>query len=276
MQNRSWNMSGLLAAVLCAGMLAATARDAHAAINVGITPATATVQAGSEFDVFLDITSAGSAFNGFSVVLSYNPAVLTLLPTVPSSLQEGCLMTGGCSAACGNTFHEFIAAGDSIAVNDYLFCNQITLSAPGHLYRLRFRAPVTAQTTSISIRRATFYNAGLLVNPVNTANTTIQIPQSLGVGDDIAALRTLRVEPNPAFGRLQLVLEDGKSGLAQIDIMDLQGRVVRHWGPVWLGPHARVEWNGIDSAGKQAAGGLYLARIQRGTQIQTSHFVLLR
>ncbi len=276
MQNRSWNMSGLLAALLCAGLLTASARGAHAAIAVAVRPDPPVVQIGTEFDVDLDITRTGSAFNGFSVVLSYDPAVLTLLPTSPLSLQEGCLMTGSCSAACGNTFHEFVAAGDSIVVNDYLFCNQVSLSAPGHLYRLRFRGPATVQTTSISLRRATFYNAGVLVNPVNKTNGTIQFVVSLGVGDGIAAPRTLRVEPNPAFGRLQLVLEDGKSGLAQVDIMDLQGRVVRRLGPLWLGPRARVEWNGTDSAGSPAAGGLYLARIQRGSTVQTSHFVLLR
>lgn len=265
----------LLAVLLGLSWLSVTP-DARAAIALSVTPNTVTMTGGTEFDVQLAIPSTGSAFNGFSVVLQYNPAVLTLLPKTPSVLQEGCLMTGGCSAACGTTFHQFIAAGDSIVVNDYLFCNQTTLTGPGALYTLRFRASNGGASTAISVRRVSFFNAGVLVTPVNVTNSSITITSALGVGDEPGAAHALRIEPNPSFGRLQLVVEDGGTGLTEADIIDLQGRVVRHLGPVWVGPRGRIEWDGTDQGGARAAGGVYLARLRRGGRVETSRFTLLR
>jgi hypothetical protein len=276
MPDRKLNPQRWLATLVCACALAGAARTAHAGVTVGLSPATGVVPPGGEFDVTLDIKTAGSSFNGFSVVLSYDPAVLTLLPMVPTNMQEGCLMTGVCSKACGNTFHQFAAAGDSILVNDYLFCNAIALTGPGHLYQLHFRASSSAQLTSISIRRATFYNAGVLVTPVQTSGASLQIPTNVGVGDGAPVTHTLRVEPNPAHGRMQLVIDDGATGAVQADILDLQGRLVRSLGSATLGPRARLDWDGADRDGKPAPGGLYLARIQRGGKVQTSRFILLR
>src|SRR5436190_23939472 len=87
--------------------LASTASPARAAVSVGLTPASQTVTPGTDFDLFIDITSAGSAFNGFDAVVTFNPAALTFLPLAPTTLQQGCLMTGSCSSACGSTFHLF-------------------------------------------------------------------------------------------------------------------------------------------------------------------------
>jgi len=134
---------------------------ARAGIKVGLTPPIQNVAPGADFDVFLDITEAGSAFNGFDAVISYNPAALTFLPLAPTSSQQGCLMTGGCSAACGSTFHLFSAAGDSLSVSDVLLCNQVFLTGPGHLYKLRFHASNTVQITHVNFRSTSFYNAGL-------------------------------------------------------------------------------------------------------------------
>ncbi len=276
MPYRQWTSHRWLTAILCACLFAMGAHTAHASISVGLTAPTQTLLPGTDFDVFVDLTSAGSPFNGFSVVLRYDPAVLTLLPTLPSSLQEGCLMTGECSLACGNTFHQFAAASDSIVVNDYLFCNQVSLTGPGRLYRLRFHSANNAHTTQVEIRRATFYNAGLLVTPVIAAGATILFPSNLGVGDGSLAAQSLRVEPNPAFGRLNLVLEGVGSGLVQAEIMDVQGRVVRRLGPALQGAHTRVEWDGMDADGSRAPGGLYLARIRRGGRVLTTRFVLIR
>lgn len=265
-----------LYAILLGLLLVGPASVAHAAVALSVTPNTTTVPGGSEFDVELTIPSAGSAFNGFSVVLQYDPAVLTLLPQTPSVLQEGCLMNGGCSAACGNTFHQFVASGDSIVVNDYLFCNQTSITGAGSLYKLRFRAANSAHVTAITVRRVRFYNAGVLVAPVNVTNSTITVSSALGVGDTPGAVHALRIEPNPSFGRMQLVVEDGSTGLTEADILDLQGRVVRHLGPVWVGPRGRIEWDGTDASGSRVSGGVYLARLKRGGKVETSRFTVLR
>jgi hypothetical protein len=252
------------------------AGSAHADVGAGLTPAAQFVAPGADFDVNLDITSAGAAFNGFAVVLSYDRAVLSLVPLVPSALQEGCLMTGGCSAACGTTFDQFASAGDSVTVSDVLFCNQVVVNGPGHLYKVRFHAVGGPQITHVTIRRATFYNGGLFVAPVHTTDMTVVVTTALAVGDAPGSARALRVEPNPSRGAVRLVFEDVSGGLAQVDILDLQGRMVRRLGPLWLGAHARVEWDGTADDGRHVAGGSYLARIRRGGRVEASPFVLLR
>src|SRR5512143_2432122 len=111
---------GLRRLLPCALLLAAACGSAHAGVEVALSPASLTVTPGSEFDLEIRVTSAGSSFNGFDAVVGYDPAALTFLPASPLSLQQGCLMTGECSAACGNTFHQFSSGGDSLRVNDVL------------------------------------------------------------------------------------------------------------------------------------------------------------
>jgi hypothetical protein len=261
---------------LCALALAGAAGSARAAVSVALTPATQTVTPGTDFDVFVDLTSAGSAFNGFDLVVSFDPAALTLLPMSPPTLQQGCLMTGSCSGACGSTFHAFNAAGDSAAVSDVLLCNNFSLTGPGRIYHLRFHATTTVQVTQLDLRRARFYNAGLFVNPVSTASCQVGIGVNLAVGEPGPGLaRPLRVEPNPSFGRVNLVSEDDVAGLVEAEIVDLQGRLVQRIGPAWLGPHARLGWNGLDASGTRAPAGLYLVRVRRGAQVQNARVILL-
>ncbi len=261
---------------LCVLALSGAAGSARADVNVALTPATQTVTPGTDFDVFVDVTSAGSAFNGFDLVVSFDPAALTPLPSAPTTLQQGCLMTGGCSAACGNTFHVFSTAGDSIAVSDVLLCNGVSLTGPGRIYHLRFHASNTQQVTQVNIRRTRFYNAGLFVTPVHTTNGQVGIGVSVGVGPAAPGFaHPLRVEPNPAFGRVNFISDDDVTGLAEADIVDLQGRLMQHVGPSWLGPHARFGWDGRDARGVRAPAGLYLVKLRRGGQLQNARVILL-
>jgi len=266
--------SGLAALALVAA-LATAAPPARATVSVGLTPASQTVTPGTDFDVFFDAVSAGASFNGFDAVVSYDPAALTLVPLAPTSLQQGCLMTGGCSAACGSTFHLFSAAGDSLSVSDVLLCDQIFLTGPGHLYKLRFHASNTPQITHVRVRRTNFYNAGVFVTPVSTADATIGIGITLGVGPagPIGPGR-VRVEPNPSFGRVAFVNEGGDAGLDAIEILDLQGRVVRALVPGGAAA-ARMTWDGRDAHGVPVPPGVYHARIHRGDQMQLTRVVLL-
>src|SRR5215468_1946123 len=70
---------------LTAAALAAVAPIARAAVSAGLTPASQTVTPGTDFDLFFDVTAAGASFNGFDVVVSYDPAALTFVPLSPSS-----------------------------------------------------------------------------------------------------------------------------------------------------------------------------------------------
>jgi len=264
------------AALACALVaLAAGSSPALAAVSVGLTPASQTVTPGTDFDLFIDITVAGPSFNGYDAVVSFAPSALTFVPLAPTSLQQGCLMTGVCSAACGSTFHLFSAAGDSLSVSDVLLCDQIFLTGPGHLYKLRFHASNTAQITHVHVRSANFYNAGLFVTPVTTSDATIGIGITLGVGPSgPAGPGRVRVEPNPSFGRVAFVSEAGESGLDAVDILDLQGRVVRSLVSGG-GAAARVTWDGRDARGMPAPAGVYQARIRRNGRTELTRVVLL-
>jgi len=57
--------------------------------------------------------------------------------------------------------------------------------------------------------------------------------------------------------------------------MDLQGRIVRHLGPVWLDARGRFEWDRSDERGRRAPAGVYLVRVTRGHLTRESRFVLL-
>jgi hypothetical protein len=268
---------GILRALgaLALGVVALTAapRPALAAISVGLTPASQTVTPGTDFDLFIDITSAGSAFNGFDAVVTFDPAALTFVPLAPTSTQQGCLMTGACSAACGNTFHVFAAAGDSLSVSDVLLCNEIFLTGPGHLYKLRFHASNTVQTTHVNFRSVNFYNAGLFVTPVSSSNATIGI----GVNVDApvpASPGRVRVEPNPSFGRVQFVSEGG-TGVERVEILDLQGRLVRSLAPAGSAAGSRLTWDGRDAHGARVPAGVYQARVHRSGRTELTRVVLL-
>ena len=271
---------GVLALAVAA--LVATAPTARAAISAGLTPTSQMVTPGTDFDLFFDVTAAGSQFNGFDVVVSYDPAALTFVPLAPTSLQQGCLMTGGCSAACGSTFHLFSAAADSLSASDVLLCNQTFLTGPGHLYKLRFHASSTVQVTHVLVRRTNFYNAGLFVTPVSTADAAIGIGINVGVGPSgPAAPGRVRVEPNPSFGRVAFVSDargepgEAGSGIVAVEILDLQGRVVRTIAPGAAAATGRLTWDGRDAHGVPVAAGVYQARIHRNGGIESTRVVLL-
>ena len=244
---------------------------------MGLTPASQSVTPGTDFDLFIDVTSAGSAFNGFDAVVSFDPAALTFVPLAPTTAQQGCLMTGACSASCGNTFHLFSAAGDSLSVSDVLLCNQTFLTGPGHLYKLRFHASNTIQITHVLVRHTNFYNAGLFVTPVQTADAVIGIGVTLGVAPTPPSeALNVRVQPSPSFGRVQFVSDAGSDAPTRITLLDLQGRVVRALEPARLGAGARATWDGLDARGVRVAAGVYQARIERGDQVQWTRVVLLQ
>jgi hypothetical protein len=254
----------------------AWASPVPAAVRVGLTPPTQSVTPGTDFDVFVEVTEAGSAFNGYDFVVEYDPAALTFVPLAPTTLQQGCLMTGACSGACGNTFHVFAAAGDSLSLSHVLLCNQFSLTGPGQLYKLRFHASNTPQTTQVTFRRSRFYNAGLFVTPVLTSDCTIGIGVTLGVGDQAGATAgRVRIEPNPSHGRVRFLAEGPGAGLRSVEIMDLQGRLVRRLGATGEPEAGTLVWDGTDARGVRVAAGVYLAKLTRGARVEHARVVLL-
>jgi len=253
---------------------AARAQGVHAALM----PATQTVAPGSEFDVEIDVTQAGASFNGFEVVVQYDPAVLTFLPASPVSLQQGCLMTGACSAACGNTFHVFSAAGDSLKANDALLCDQFSLTGPGQIYKLHFRASTTPQLTGLSFQRAAFFDAGVNVTPLTLNGCTVTIGNPVGVGPSAPTSGlAIRAQPNPFRGVVHLSIQSDVSGEQDLRVIDMLGRTIRRLPAqrVELGGRS-VEWDGTDQLGARAPAGTYWIRLRVGDRVRQIRVVLLR
>jgi hypothetical protein len=263
-------------AALLSLVAAGTARATG--IHAELTPGHVTVEPDSTFTLDLDVTPAGGAFNSFAAAIGFDPSALTFLPAAPLSLQEGCLMTGTCSSACGVTFHHFTAAGDSLVINESLLCDSLSLTGPGQIYSLRFRAAHTDQTTFVRVRRIVFFNAGVFATPVTSTDAQVDIHRTTSVapGAVTTGLR-IGVVPNPARGALSLSIDAGASGEQSVDVLDLAGRLVRRLDQARYAPGARVlRWDGAGNDGSRLPSGVYVVRVRTGGAVAQSRVVLLR
>ena len=179
--------------------------------------------------------------------------------------------------ACGNTFHYFVPAPDSLTLSHVILCAGKSLAGPGQLYKLRFRASGTAQSTPIHIRHIQFYDAGVYVNPAYASDAVVGIGVQAGVppgGPGAGAVR-LRALPNPCRSHTSLVL-DGGTATGPLVLYDLAGRRVRALdGAPGDGDSQRFVWDGRDTAGAALAPGVYLAVIHGGAGPVRARVVLL-
>jgi hypothetical protein len=246
----------------------------RAGVTVALQPSSASVAPGGEFDVYLNVTQAGSAFNGLDAIVGYNPAALTLI-RLSDAQQQGPLLTD----ACGNLFHRFQEGADRDTISAVLLCNQTFVNGPGTLYRLHFKASNTPQTALVSFLPGLhFYNAGLYVTPVSSSNATIAIGSVVDVGETEVAPPGLRVLalPNPARGAARLRIESDRADLQQVRVLDSLGRVVRDFGSgsYAAGPR-EISWNRRSDAGRRLPAGVYTIEVTSGEQSARTRLILL-
>ncbi len=258
-----------------AGWMALHPAPSGAGVQVALAPALGYVLPGADFDVRVELPTAGSAFNAFEVVVQYDPAALTFLPLSPTTLQQGCLVTGGCSAACGSTFHQFTAAGDSLAIVESLLCNGVTLTGPGIAYTLRFRASNTPQVTTLSIRRKEFFAAGVAVVPVGASGCQIGIGIPLDVPAESGRTLRIHAEPNPAYGRVRLAVTSDGAGEREVDILDVSGRAVRSLARGPAASTSTLTWDGVADSGERVRPGIYLVRVREGARVRFARLAWL-
>ena len=209
--------------------------------------------------------------------MAYDPSALTFLPASPLSLQQGCLMTGGCSSACGTTFHVFSAAGDSLRTYDGLLCDQLSLTGPGQVYRLRFQAAATPQVTALSsvARRSTTRACSSRRCPwpgASSASAWRWTPATPPGGRGLA----IRAQPNPCRGRVQLTIMADGAAEPDLRVLDMLGRTIRRLpaGRTEAGTR-RVEWDGRTDSGARAPAGVYLVRLCAGDRLRQTRVTLL-
>jgi hypothetical protein len=96
--------------------------------------------------------------------------------------------------------------------------------------------------------------------------------------DDVPDVFALRGNaPNPFNPSTRVTFSLERDGQAVIDVLDLQGRLVRTLlsGMVTAGERT-VEWDGRDETGKPVGSGAYLARLRSGGQVSTHKMVLAK
>ncbi len=262
--------------VLVMGSGLAHAASAQATgVQLALTPASTVAPLESEFMIELTVPTASSPFNAFDAVVEYDPAVLTFLPETPSSLQEGSLVTN----SCGNTFHRFLPAADSLVITDVLLCAGQSMTGPGQIYRLRFRAGSTPGSTWIRLRfpRTRFYNAGLFVLPVTTSDAEVVVGDPLDAGAPRAGVAlALRAVPNPARSGALLRIGSDRAGAQRVSIHDARGRLVRKFAPSEEAAGERnLWWDGRDQAGQHVVAGQYSIVVRLGERRASGHVTLL-
>ena len=145
----------LVVRAVVAGLLAlaaaAWAGAAGAGVTVSLSPAAQTVAPGAEFDVLVDVT-AGSPFNAFDLLVGYDPGLLTPVPLAPLSGQIGPLPKN----ACAMPFHRFHGSAGADTANYSMLCAGVSVSGPGTIYKLRFRAAATGEPDSSRPSQATW------------------------------------------------------------------------------------------------------------------------
>lgn len=248
---------------------------AAADVAVALTTASTTVAPGAEFDVGLVLPSASAAFNAFEAIVGHDPAALTLVPRSPLSLQEGSLLT----AACGSRFHLFRSGLDRDTITCALLCNQVSVTGPGEIYRLRFRASTTPQTTTIAfLPGLRFFDAGISASGVQSSDLTIVIQGSVDVAErPVPAGLRMRLGPNPSRGEAQVWVDASRDGPWDLTIRDLAGRTVRRLQKGWGSVGGRmVRWDARDESGLPAPSGLYLVELRSGSEVERAKLFLAR
>jgi len=248
-------------------------RALAAGVHAGLTPPITAVLENEEFTLYLQVLEAGAAFNGYDAVVVYDPAALTFLPASPLTLQEGILMTG----VCGTTFHRFSSAGDSLVIAHVLLCSGQSLTGPGALYQLRFRAGAVPVETYVRLRpgQTKFYNEGLFVNPVTTEDAVVRIGALTGVAPGAQGI-SLGAQPNPARDSTTLVLASDVAGRQRLSIVDAHGRVVRRFDSADGKAEARsVTWDRRDKNGRRVPAGVYRVVFEAGGHKVTRALTLI-
>jgi hypothetical protein len=249
---------------------------AGASVRLAAVAAQATVPPGGTIDVELRIAAPGSAFNGYDAVIGFDPDVLSLVPT-PLVEREGPLMT----EACANRFHVLqsdTTAGD-VSIAHVLLCAGVSVTGPGTVYRLRFRAGPEDAVTHVRLLPGTaFYLAGEVVAPVVTTDARIVVGSGTAApADRPPATPQVSAWPNPFNPRTTIRCVATEPGLAHLRVHDLRGIAVRDLftGPVSAGEIVTM-WDGRSDDGRPVPSGRYILRLQVGRHASSRGVTLIR
>jgi hypothetical protein len=268
----------LLATLVTAG--AARAIEPHPFVAF-LTPETSSVRVDSTFVVTFQVGTPAEHFNGYTVVIRFDPARLQFV-----SVAEGSLMLDGAPSR-----FAFPEAGDStITYTHILLGNGLFVSGPGELSRFTFRAlsPGVSPLDIVSDPHCTFFDDGLCVND----DSGQALPRTVTLSDAVVVIggapvgapdvdarerRTLLFRPNPARGAGEFVFTARRAGPTRLIVVDVAGHAVlsQLWDDLPPGP-SRIGWTGRDAQGSRVPAGVYFARLEDEEGVRTTRVVVLR
>jgi hypothetical protein len=128
---------------------------------------------------------------------------------------------------------------------------------------------IAIEGSELSFKAVT--HAGTVLDSFTLAKSGTNVP-----GGQPAGLTLARPSPNPGLGTTQLRFTLPEAGTAQLEILDLSGRLVwRSRESLAAGAHA-FRWDGRGSDGAHAVTGLYFVRLATAWGVRTQRLVWLR
>jgi subtilisin family serine protease len=105
------------------------------------------------------------------------------------------------------------------------------------------------------------------------------VESSSSAGEPLAGIRGLELSasPNPGNPRTLLSLSIPRDGRARLDVVSVEGRLVRRlWdGPITAGLY-RFPWDGRSESGRSVASGLYFAKLAHGGEARTERLLIIK
>jgi hypothetical protein len=263
--------AGLIAPLVFAIVLAATGLG-NASTSVSIQPSVLCVEQDEVFNIFVWKDSADLEFDGYQTVITFDPEMLELM-----SAGEEYVMTD----SCWNRWWFPDPGPDSIFVSHVLMCGGVTVTGPGALSSLTFRALAEGITT-ITCDYFWLTYQGYRLDDIAWHDGMVNVGMA-GVNGRSGTGGELRIEayPNPGrFFRIRLagVRESGVSiGDGTLDICDIGGKVVETLSCGKPGGLTEgFSWNGSRADGGTAAPGVYFVRFASGSKSINHKVILLK
>lgn len=248
--------------------------NADAEVRFGLVSDTNTLDVGQTLEVDVVVPTAGDAFNGYDAVLYYDSTRVEPVVPLPASSGEGALFTD----ACGIRFLDIADAPDSskIRVAHVILCAGASVTGPGNVYSLEFRALADGITTIELGPGTQAYEAGELVDTTIGTAVTLTIGEVTTVPSAPNPPR-LHVFPNPFNPSTTVRIEGERGTFVRLRIHDSAGRRVRTLFEARL-PNARLDlrWDGRDDTGRDVASGHYFAQLHTTGRSDASRLVLVR
>ncbi|MBU1699358.1 MAG: T9SS type A sorting domain-containing protein [Candidatus Eisenbacteria bacterium] len=268
---REKNHLGLVTLLLAGGLV--WLNPVVAGVSVSIQPDTTYSQPDQEFTVDLWIDTLGSEFDGYETVLRFDPEMLEFI-----SIQEGNLMTN----PCGNTWWIHEEGADSSYISHVILCGGLTVTGPGVLSSITFRALMNG-ITSITFDYIEFYRAGEYVPDISSQGGLVFIGPISGLregapedGRPAFEDPQFTIFPSPSGRRLGMALTLAQGGPVEIVLYDSSGqRVARVWQAPFLGAGHHEIFIDTGAQSKLIAPGVYYLKLVAGQTEKTRKVILI-